>query len=72
LAQAGAHVVVAGRSRERGQERVNAIAALGGAASYEEVDVTARQSLEAYRNCVRKAPNHPRVGECKQRAGITD
>ncbi|MFO0739871.1 MAG: DUF4388 domain-containing protein [Labilithrix sp.] len=32
----------------------------------------ARQSLEAYRNCVRKAPNHPRVGECKQRAGITD
>jgi CheY-like chemotaxis protein len=32
----------------------------------------ARQSLEAYRNCVRKAPNHPKVGECKQRAGITD
>lgn len=52
LAQAGAHVVVAGRSRERGQERVNAIAALGGAASYEEVDVTARQSLEALRDRV--------------------
>ncbi|MFN7939166.1 MAG: SDR family oxidoreductase [Bryobacteraceae bacterium] len=52
LAQAGAHVVVAGRSRERGQERVNAIAALGGSASYEEVDVTARQSLEALRDRV--------------------
>ena len=52
LAQAGAHVVVAGRSRERGAERVNAIAALGGTASYEEVDVTSRQSLEALRDRV--------------------
>ena len=52
LAQAGAHVVVAGRSRECGVERVNAIAALGGAASYEEVDVTARQSIEALRDRV--------------------
>ncbi|MBL8222376.1 MAG: SDR family NAD(P)-dependent oxidoreductase, partial [Bryobacterales bacterium] len=52
LAQAGAHVVVAGRSAERGAERVRAIAALGGTASYEEVDVTSRQSLEALRDRV--------------------
>lgn len=52
LAQAGAHVVVAGRSAERGAERVRAIAAVGGTASYEEVDVTSRQSLEALRDRV--------------------
>lgn len=52
LAHAGAHVVVAGRSAERGAERVRAIAALGGSASYEEVDVTSRQSLEALRDRV--------------------
>ncbi|MBL8177059.1 MAG: SDR family oxidoreductase [Bryobacterales bacterium] len=52
LAQAGAHVVVAGRSAERGQERVKAIAALGGAASYEEVDVTSRHSFESLRDRV--------------------
>lgn len=52
LAQAGAHVVVAGRSAERGAERVRAIGALGGTASYEEVDVTSRQSLEALRDRV--------------------
>lgn len=52
LAQAGAHVVVAGRSAERGAERARAIAALSGTASYEEVDVTSRQSLEALRDRV--------------------
>jgi NAD(P)-dependent dehydrogenase (short-subunit alcohol dehydrogenase family) len=34
LAQAGAQVVVAGRSEERGQERVRAIEALGGQATF--------------------------------------
>ena len=32
----------------------------------------ARQAIEAYKNCVRRAPNHPKVGECKKSAGITE
>ncbi|MCC7341452.1 MAG: SDR family oxidoreductase [Bryobacterales bacterium] len=55
LAQAGAHVVVAGRSRERGEERVRAIAALGGSAVYEEVDATSRESLSSLRDRVAAA-----------------
>jgi NAD(P)-dependent dehydrogenase (short-subunit alcohol dehydrogenase family) len=47
IAQAGAHVVVAGRSEERGNERVQSINDLGGSASYLPVDVTSRQSIEA-------------------------
>jgi NAD(P)-dependent dehydrogenase (short-subunit alcohol dehydrogenase family) len=50
LAQAGAHVVVAGRSAERGQERVDAIAKLGGAASFHEVDVTSKDSVAKLRD----------------------
>jgi NAD(P)-dependent dehydrogenase (short-subunit alcohol dehydrogenase family) len=46
MAQAGAHVVVAGRSAQRGQERVAAIEKLGGAASYLEVDVMHRDSID--------------------------
>jgi NAD(P)-dependent dehydrogenase (short-subunit alcohol dehydrogenase family) len=46
LAQAGAHVVVAGRSAERGNERVDAIKKLGGAATFHEVDATSRASIE--------------------------
>ncbi|MFP6574608.1 MAG: SDR family NAD(P)-dependent oxidoreductase, partial [Pirellulaceae bacterium] len=46
LAQAGATVVVAGRSEERGQERVAAIEALGGQAQYSSVDVTSRESMQ--------------------------
>jgi NAD(P)-dependent dehydrogenase (short-subunit alcohol dehydrogenase family) len=46
IAQAGAHVVVAGRSAERGRERVAAIEKLGGQASYLEVDVMQRASIE--------------------------
>ena len=45
LAQAGAHVVVAGRSEERGQQRVEAIEQLGGKASFEAVDATSRESV---------------------------
>ncbi|MBL8217564.1 MAG: SDR family oxidoreductase [Bryobacterales bacterium] len=50
LAQAGAHVVVAGRSAERGAARVAAIAALGGSAEYAEVDVMSRDSITALRD----------------------
>lgn len=47
LAQAGAHVVVAGRSAERGNERVDAIKKLGGSASFAAVDATDRASVQA-------------------------
>jgi NAD(P)-dependent dehydrogenase (short-subunit alcohol dehydrogenase family) len=47
LAQAGAHVVVAGRHEDRGRQRVTAIEALGGTASFLEVDVGQRASIEA-------------------------
>ena len=47
LAQAGAHVVVSGRSAERGNERVDAIKKLGGSASFVEVDAASRKSFEA-------------------------
>jgi NAD(P)-dependent dehydrogenase (short-subunit alcohol dehydrogenase family) len=46
LAQAGAHVVVAGRSEERGKERVEAIKKLGGSASFAAVDATSRDSVQ--------------------------
>ena len=46
LAQAGAHVVIAGRSEERGLKRVEAIEKLGGKASFAAVDATSRKSLE--------------------------
>jgi len=47
LAGAGAHVVVAGRSEDRGRQRVEAITAAGGKASFVAVDVTSRSSLES-------------------------
>jgi NAD(P)-dependent dehydrogenase (short-subunit alcohol dehydrogenase family) len=47
LAQAGAYVVVAGRSAERGNERVAAIKKLGGSASFGEVDATNRASIQS-------------------------
>jgi NAD(P)-dependent dehydrogenase (short-subunit alcohol dehydrogenase family) len=45
LAQAGATVVVAGRSAERGNERVAAIKTLGGNARFIEVDAGERDSV---------------------------
>lgn len=45
LAQAGAFVVVAGRSGARGAGRVDAIGKAGGKAAYSEVDVTSRESI---------------------------
>ncbi|MFO0790179.1 MAG: SDR family oxidoreductase [Pirellulales bacterium] len=46
LAQAGANVVVAGRSVERGNERVAKIKSLGGSASFAEVDASSRESVQ--------------------------
>ncbi|MDH3718417.1 MAG: SDR family oxidoreductase [Planctomycetota bacterium] len=47
IAQAGATVVVAGRSAERGEERVRAIEALGGKALFAPVDVGDKASIES-------------------------
>jgi NAD(P)-dependent dehydrogenase (short-subunit alcohol dehydrogenase family) len=47
LAHAGAHVVVAGRNEGRGSERVAAIAAARGQASFHDVEATDRKSVEA-------------------------
>jgi NAD(P)-dependent dehydrogenase (short-subunit alcohol dehydrogenase family) len=46
LAQAGAKVVVAGRSREKGDERVRAIENLNGWAKFFSVDVAQRDAIE--------------------------
>jgi NAD(P)-dependent dehydrogenase (short-subunit alcohol dehydrogenase family) len=47
IAQAGAHVVVAGGSEKRGTARVESIKKLGAKATYLNVDVTKRASIEA-------------------------
>lgn len=52
IAQAGAHVVVAGRSEERGKQRVEAIEKLGGEASFVAVDITSRESIQNLRDTV--------------------
>ena len=46
LAAAGATVVVAGRSKERGEARVKAIESIGGKACFVEVDATCRESIK--------------------------
>jgi NAD(P)-dependent dehydrogenase (short-subunit alcohol dehydrogenase family) len=46
LAGAGAAVIVAGKSRERGQERVARIKDLGGEAAFLPADVASRESIE--------------------------
>lgn len=47
LAQAGAYLVVAGRSEARGHRRVEVIRGLGGQAGFVSVDVTSRDSIGA-------------------------
>src|SRR5690606_26744049 len=47
LANAGATVVVAGRSTERGEERVESIENAGGKASFCSVDAADRASMES-------------------------
>jgi NAD(P)-dependent dehydrogenase (short-subunit alcohol dehydrogenase family) len=56
LAQAGALVVVAGRSQERGEERVRQIGALGGKAEFVAVDVASRDSIKQL--CAAVIQNH--------------
>lgn len=50
LARAGAHVIVAGRSKERGAARADSIKAEGGSAEFVAVDVTSRESLAALKD----------------------
>jgi len=52
LTQAGARVIVAGRSAERGRERVAAIEKLGGIAAFIAVDATDRESVQALADTV--------------------
>lgn len=68
LAAAGAHVVVAGRSEERGQARVTAIRAAGGSAEFASVDVTSRESFNVLRDAVHG--KHSRVDIVVNCAGV--
>jgi CheY-like chemotaxis protein len=53
------------------QDPTNADAWLTLGQAYEAMGKRSEASL-AYRNCVRRASTHPRVSECKQRAGIKE
>lgn len=68
LAQAGAHVVVAGRSEQRGLARVQAIEKLGGNASFALVDATSRESLQHLLNTV--VAEHGRVDSLINGTGV--
>jgi NAD(P)-dependent dehydrogenase (short-subunit alcohol dehydrogenase family) len=68
LAQAGARVVVAGRSAQRGQERVAAIAKQGGAATFAEVDAANRDSVKAL--LAKALEKHERVDALVNCAGV--
>jgi NAD(P)-dependent dehydrogenase (short-subunit alcohol dehydrogenase family) len=68
LAQAGAKVIVAGRSLEKGAARVESIEQLGGWAEYVEVDVARRESIEALLETVIR--RHGRVDMLINGAGV--
>src|SRR5688500_4914639 len=68
LAQAGATVVVAGRSAERGQERVAAIEKLGGRATFRDVDAGDRKSMQALLSSV--VEQHGRADALVNCAGV--
>ena len=68
LAAAGAHVVVAGRSRKRGEARVAAVREAGGSAEFHPVDVTSRESFRTLRDAVVGA--HGRVDILVNCAGV--
>jgi NAD(P)-dependent dehydrogenase (short-subunit alcohol dehydrogenase family) len=68
LAQAGANVVVAGRSAERGKERVTAIEKLGGKASFAEVNAANRESMQQLLDTV--VERHGRVDALVNCAGV--
>ena len=68
LGAAGAHVVVAGRSSERGEARAAAIRSAGGSAEFAPVDVTSRESFEWLRDSVRGM--HGRIDILVNCAGV--
>jgi NAD(P)-dependent dehydrogenase (short-subunit alcohol dehydrogenase family) len=68
LAQAGATVVVAGRSKERGLARVDAIQKLGGKATFAEVDAANRDSVKSLLDSAIK--QHGRVDALVNSAGV--
>jgi NAD(P)-dependent dehydrogenase (short-subunit alcohol dehydrogenase family) len=68
LARAGAHVVVCGRSEERGHQRVAAINEFGGAASFKAVAATDRQSVGLLRDTVNA--EHNRIDVLINCAGV--
>lgn len=68
LAQAGAKVIVAGRSQEKGDERVKAIVGLGGSAAFAQVDVGRRNSIESLLDTVLQ--HHGRVDMLINGAGV--
>jgi NAD(P)-dependent dehydrogenase (short-subunit alcohol dehydrogenase family) len=68
LAQAGALVIVAGRSKERGEERARQIQSSGGKAAFAAVDVASRESLGQLRDRVLK--DYGRVDILVNSAGV--
>jgi NAD(P)-dependent dehydrogenase (short-subunit alcohol dehydrogenase family) len=68
LGLAGAHVVVAGRSEERGLARVEAIVNAGGKASFASVDAMSKASIQELCDTVVK--NHGRVDAVINGAGV--
>lgn len=68
LAQAGATVIVAGRNKERGDQRVTSIMDAGGRAQFMDVDATDRMSM--VRLCQETMETHGRVDVVVNCAGV--
>lgn len=68
LANAGAHVVVSGRSQERGDSRVESIRAASGSAEFVPTDASDQESLKALRDNIVSA--HGRVDILVNCAGV--
>jgi NAD(P)-dependent dehydrogenase (short-subunit alcohol dehydrogenase family) len=68
LAQAGAHMVVAGRSAERGHDRVESIQKLGGTATFIDVEAADRASVKSLLE--RTLDQHGRVDALVNCAGV--
>lgn len=68
IGKAGAHVVVAGRSEERGAARVEAIKKAGGKASFAAVDAMDKSSIQAL--CDKVVADQGRVDAVINGAGV--
>lgn len=68
IAAAGAHVVIAGRSEERGAARVKSIKDKGGKACFEAVDAMSKASIQAL--CDKVIADHGRVDVVVNGAGV--